>query len=154
MESRIEELLSIISNEYDTDIFKNKRDRECVEARAIFSKILYSYHHMGYTKIGRILKKNHATIYHYIKNFDHWTKYDDALKTRYLNILNVYSNNLDINKIEEVNKIWYKNIVLSTKVEKLENKLSSKLHALIDTVPRDKVDLVYERLESIIRMNC
>lgn len=154
MESKIDELLSIISNEYDTDIFSKSRERECVEARAIFSKILYSYHGMGYSKIGRILKKNHATIYHYIKNFEDWIKYDEILKSKYFNILNVYSRGLDIKDVEETNKIWYKNIILSTKVEKLENKMSSRLHALLDRVPKDKESIVYERLESIIRMNC
>jgi hypothetical protein len=50
--------------------------------------------------------------------------------------------------------VWYDNIVLSTKVERLENKLKSGLHTLVDKVPADKVSIVYERLESIIKMNC
>jgi len=61
---------------------------------------------------------------------------------------------LEIKDINETNKVWYDNIVLSTKVEKLENKLKSGLHALVDKVPADKVSIVYERLESIIKMNC
>jgi hypothetical protein len=154
MENRVKDLLDIISNEYDTDIFSNSRERDCVEARAIFSKILYSNHHLGYTKIARELGKNHATIYHYIKNFDSWMKYDERLKSKYLNILSVYSKGMEIGSVEDTRKIWYENIVLSTKLEKLESTMSSSLHALVSKVPNDKKGLVYERLENIIRMNC
>ena len=154
MENRVENLLSVISSEYGVDIFSNSRDRDCVEARAIFSKILYSNHHMGYTKICRILKKNHATIYHYVKNFDSWMRYDDRLKSKYLNILSVYSRDIEIGSLEDTRRVWYENIVLSTKVEALESRLSNKLHALVDGVPKDKVPLIYERLELIIKMNC
>ena len=154
MENKIEELLSIISNEYDANIFSSSRERECVEARAIFSNILFSYQHMGYTKIGRILGKKHCTIYHYIKNFDNWIKYDDRLRSKYLNILSVYSKGMNIGNVDETRKIWYENIVLSSKVKDLEEKLSSGLHALVDTVPNDKKFLIYERLELIIKMNC
>ena len=154
MENNINELIKIMEFEYNVDIFNSNRTQDCVEARAIFSKIMYSYHHMGYTKIGRMLGKNHATIYHYIKNFDSWIKYDDRLRNKYFNVLNVYSKGLEIKDINETNKVWYDNIVLSTKDERLENKLQSGLHALVDKVPEDKVSIVYERLESIIKMNC
>lgn len=154
MENKVENLLNVISNEYGVDIFSSSRERDCVEARAIFSKILYSNHHMGYTKIGRLLSKNHATIYHYIKNFDSWIKYDDRLKSKYLNILSVYSKDIEIGSVEDTRKIWYENIILSTKVERLEDKLSSGLYALLDKVPENKAFIVYERLESIIKMNC
>jgi hypothetical protein len=154
MENRVENLLNIILSEYGVDIFSNSRERDHVEARAIFSKILYSHQHLGYTKIGRVLGKNHATIYHYIKNFDAWIKYDDRLKSKYLNILSVFSKDMEIGSIEDTRKIWYENIILSTKIEKLEAKLSSELYALLDKVPENKAFLVYERLESIIKMNC
>lgn len=154
MENNINKLIEIIDFEYDVNIFNKDRTQECVEARAIFAKIMYSYHHMGYTKIGRILKKNRATIYHYIKNFDNWIKYDDRLRNKYLNILSVYSRGMEIGDLEETRKIWYENIVLSAKNEKLEERLSSGLHALVDTIPSDKRFLIYERLESIIKMNC
>jgi hypothetical protein len=154
MENNINELIRIMEFEYNVDIFNKSREKDHVEARAIFSKIMYSYHNIGYTKVGRILKKDHATIYHYIKNFDSWIKYDDRFRNKYFNILNVYSKGLEIKDISETNKIWYDNIVLSTKVEKLENKLSSGLYALLDKVPENKAFIVYERLESIIKMNC
>ena len=61
---------------------------------------------------------------------------------------------MEIGSIEDTRKIWYENIILSTKIEKLEAKLSSELYALLDKVPKNKEFLVYERLESIIKMNC
>lgn len=154
MENNINELIKILMFEYDVDIFNKSREKDCVEARAIFSKIMYSYHNIGYTKIGRILGKNHATVYHYIKNFDAWIKYDESFKKKYFNILSVYSNGLEIKDINDTNKVWYENIILSAKIESLETKLSSGLYALLDKVPQNKAFIVYERLESIIKMNC
>jgi hypothetical protein len=61
---------------------------------------------------------------------------------------------MEIGSVEDTRKIWYENIILSTKIEKLEAKLSSELYALLDKVPENKAFLVYERLESIIKMNC
>ena len=154
MEINIERLIDCIRYEYNTDIMSDKRERDMVESRMIFSKILYSDHHLGYTAISRILNKNHATIYHYIKSFDNLLKYDEHFRARYMNVMSVYLNGVNIPDADEAGKIMYQNLVLSRRVQELEEKMSSKLHTLVDSVPRDKRSIVRERLELIIKMNC
>lgn len=70
-ENREMDSLSLIVNRLlDVDIRNPRRHREIIEARMIFSKIMYE---RGYklTAIGKFLGKTHATIIHYIKVSDH-----------------------------------------------------------------------------------
>lgn len=154
MEINVQGLMSSINYEFGVDLMADTRERSIVEARTIFSKIMYTHHRFGYTKISRILNKNHATIYHYIKSFDHLYQYDPVFKERYMNVMNAYLSGSRCTDIEEAGKIMYENIVLSSKIKDLERKLSSPLHRLVDTIPIEKSGLIRERLELIIKMNC
>lgn len=154
MENKVNELISCINYECGVDIMSDNRKRVVVESRMIFSKILYTQHNIGYTDISRMLNKTHASIFHYIKGFDSLLKYDENFRKRYLNIMNVYLNGIDITDISEAGKIMYDNVLLKTRVMELEKKLDSKLHKLVETVPREKMSVVRERLELIIKMNC
>lgn len=154
MEINVQGLMSSINYEFGVDLMADTRERSIVEARTIFSKIMYTHHRFGYTKISRILNKNHATIYHYIKSFDHLYQYDSVFKERYMNVMNAYLSGSRCTDTEEAGKIMYENIVLSSKIKDLERKLSSPLHRLVDTIPVEKSGLIRERLELIIKMNC
>lgn len=70
MAQEMESLSSIVNRLLDVDIHNPRRHREIIEGRMIFSKIMYD---RGYSLscIGKFLKKNHATIIHYIKVSDH-----------------------------------------------------------------------------------
>lgn len=70
MAQDMDSLSSIVNRLLDVDIHSKRRHRNLVEARMIFSKIMYD---RGYelTSIGRFLGKNHSTIIHYIKASDY-----------------------------------------------------------------------------------
>jgi hypothetical protein len=70
MAQEMDSLSSIVNRLLDVDIHSKRRHRKLVEARMIFSKIMYD---RGYelTSIGRFLGKNHSTIIHYIKASDY-----------------------------------------------------------------------------------
>ena len=154
MENKVKELISCINYECGVDIMSERRERDIVESRMIFSKIMHTQHHIGCMAISRILNKTHATVLHYLKGFDSLLKYDENFRKRYLNIMNVYLNGIEITDISEAGKIMYDNVLLKTRVMELEKKLDSKLHKLVETVPREKMSVVRERLELIIKMNC
>lgn len=151
MESK---LIDIINNEYGLDILESTRDKYRVEARVIFSKIMKSQCNYGYTKIGRVLHKNHATIIYYIKIFDDWFDYDQLFRDRYLKILDVYSSRAELKDINTANKLIYDNVVLEGKIKKLEKTLNRRLHRLISEVPDNKEELIFDRLLVIMKMNC
>ena len=72
-------LSQVVYDQLGFDVFKDTRKRNVVDARRIYSKILFDKGY-GYTEIGRTLGKNHATIMHYLRHFDVHILYSKTLK--------------------------------------------------------------------------
>jgi hypothetical protein len=83
MEKEIEELKEIINNAFNVDISEVNRNRKFVDARRVYSKILRE---RGYTfyLIADSIKKDHASIVHYMKSIDSILLYDKELKNKYI----------------------------------------------------------------------
>jgi hypothetical protein len=79
----IDSLKQIVNDVFLVDICANNRRRDVVDARHIYSKILREKGY-GYESIGSSIKKNHATIVHYIKNIDSILTYDKQLRDKYM----------------------------------------------------------------------
>ncbi len=85
------DLKAIVEKVFDVDIRNKKRERNIVEARMIFSKIL---HEKGLPLVflGRYINKSHATIIHYVKTADKlFSVYPDFAKK--YNTCNDYFSN-------------------------------------------------------------
>ena len=68
------------------DMFKNSRQRECVEARALYVHILRNYMKLNLRDIVKIFKKNkksmhHATVLHLLKSYPIYKRYNECLNT-------------------------------------------------------------------------
>lgn len=91
MEEDMKNMTSIVKKVLDVDIHSKKRFREIVDARMIFSKVMYE---QGYNicSIARFLGKNHATVIYYIKLSDHiFTSYPE-LHDKYMVCSEVFSD--------------------------------------------------------------
>ncbi len=147
----IEKFKKIIELETGINVEIVSRKRNFVEARAIYYKLLRDVSNMTFQAIGDTVNKDHATIIHSLNSIDDWMKYDRKLTDRYKNIL--YA----IDKIDETdfNSLRYENIMLNLKIDELTKKLSgNRLYELMDKIPFDKEEAVYDRLSVIVRMNC
>lgn len=99
------ELKNIIRHETNIDL-ENKetllcRDRDFIEARAMYYKLLRKYTNMTYTKIGKSVSKNHATILHACNNFDWWLKQDEGLLNVYTKVKEKFSDYLGYEKVDK-----------------------------------------------------
>lgn len=99
------ELKNIIRRETNIDL-ENKetllcRDRDFIEARAMYYKLLRKYTNMTYTKIGKSVSKNHATILHACNNFDWWLKQDEGLLNVYTKVKEKFSDYLGYEKVDK-----------------------------------------------------
>lgn len=147
----IEKFKKIIELETGVNVEIVSRKRNFVEARAMYYKLLRDVSNMTFQAIGDTVNKDHATIIHSLNSVDDWMKYDRKLADRYKNIL--YA----IDKIDETdfNSLRYENIMLNLKIDELTKRLSSnRLYDLMDKIPFDKEEAVYDRLSVIVRMNC
>jgi hypothetical protein len=147
----IEKFKKIIELETGVNVEIVSRKRNFVEARAMYYKLLRDISNMTLQAIGDTVNKDHATIIHSLNSVDDWMRYDRKLADRYKNIL--YA----IDKIDETdfNSLRYENIMLNLKIDELTKRLSSnRLYDLMDKIPFDKEEAVYDRLSVIVRMNC
>ena len=99
------ELKNIIKVETSIDLDNKKtllcRDRDFVEARAMYYKLLREYTNMTYFKIGKTVNKNHATVLHAANNFDWWLKQDEGLLNVYTKIKERFRNYLGYEKADK-----------------------------------------------------
>lgn len=76
-------LIDIVNDVFSVDVYAKSRQRDIIDARYIYSKILRDRGY-SYQSIGDSIKKNHATIIHYMKNVDSILTYDKSLRDKYM----------------------------------------------------------------------
>lgn len=157
-----ERFKKIIELETGIDVDIVSRKRNFVETRSLYYKLLRDVLGMTLQSIADTVNKDHATILHSIKNFDIWSSYSEDLRRSYTNVMHmIHHYEYDSMDNLELSKLRYNNILLDLKVKELtdhiasmRNTTTSRLHELIDRVPEEKEELMYERISAIVRMNC
>lgn len=145
METQINEMESlkyIIDKIFGVNLMKNSRQRNIVDSRLIYAKILRDRGHT-LKSIGRSISKDHTTIIHYIGQVDHLIKHDVVLAEKYITCKNIFlqgkpfiSDNLtQSDLIDMLNKLTKENETLI-----LERKTFLEM--------RDS----FKRIESIIQL--
>lgn len=117
--NQINEIKTFIEEEMNLgDMFKKTRRREYVDSRRIFFYILRNRFLLTYEEVGKISKRDHATIIHSVKTFDYIVKRDIVLNS-------IYQKTLErVELVTSVPKTTRKEEILS-KIEKLNKELLS-----------------------------
>ena len=92
METQVNEMDSlkyIIDKIFGVNLMKNSRQRNIVDSRLIYAKILRDRGHT-LKSIGRSIHKDHTTIIHYINQVDHLIKHDVRLAEKYVTCKNIF----------------------------------------------------------------
>jgi hypothetical protein len=76
-------LQAIIDDVFESDMMSIHRVRENVDARRVYSYIMRQRGY-NYSRIGKFIGKDHATIIHYNRDIDFILKGDKLLKEKYL----------------------------------------------------------------------
>ena len=125
-------LKQIINDVFLVDINENRRLRNLVDAKRVYSKMLRD---MGcsYPSIGKSIGKNHATIMHYIKTIDTIMMYDADIRNKYIACKNIF-----VEKKDSVFDELKKDVDVYVTVVRLKNELqeavSSKNESLSNFV--------------------
>lgn len=150
----IEQLIEFINKGLEIDIRKNTRKEEYIMGRALYYKILRDFSDLSYKNIGKSLKKNHATVLHSLENA--WpaaVKYK-RIRLIYENYKTFFENQeaeIEI-PLGDMNPVFIKEIEEKDKViNRLINE-KNRFDKLLSTVNEDKIDIVYTRLEAMIKM--
>ncbi len=154
----LKELISYINTELNIDITKKKKTNEYVFARTLYYKLAKEYTNLPITEIGAAVNKDHCSVIHNIRNFDEVIKRKE-LKTIY-DTFKLYPIKEDRIQYTEAIKLneQLRNELLETKqkytqlVKTLQRQDISKHEQLLKDLTPEQLDLVYIRLEAMVKM--
>jgi hypothetical protein len=158
IEDKLERIKNLITIESGVDITERSRERDIVEMRAVYYKILRDVHHFSLTRIANSIGYNHATVLHALNNYDAWSSFSNNMVTCYNNVKEIISND------ENQDSVYEDVMALRRRIEMLElsnqqltmvivKNLRGKrgtLHDLIMEIPEDKIKKAYLRLDALI----
>lgn len=150
----------IVEGELDINIFGDSRKRNLVDARIIYAKIARENNH-SYKSIGKHIGKDHATIIHYMKNFDWLFSSNTEFRETYIYLKEKFMEmKPKLKDIQEI-KIINNSMMLHKQIESLslknEKYLSEKLKydrlqkilwVINDRTPIGQEDYVEARLHN------
>ena len=149
---KIEELTGI-------NVFKNTRKREYVEMRSLYCYILRKKYRKTFESISDIMQKNgkksdHSTIVHAVTMYKQYEKNNKDLQ-----IINDLFTVKGMPKIDVTNAIHQISIIeeLKGEVKTLKYKLKQykdnvkPLHKLIDSIPTERQEEAYKRIDLMIK---
>jgi len=126
---KLEEIIHLVSQRIGLDIKKPSRKREYVMGRAIYYKLAKDDFSLGtYSSIGAQVNKDHGTVLHGLKKFEHVEMYEPKLYEQYLLIKNKMGSK------EEVDFVHNESILLRYANKKLQdqyNELEGKYNRLL-----------------------
>lgn len=165
LEEKAKSLKHIVNIVYELDLMESTRDREHVDARATFMKIMKDEGY-SFTAIGKMLNKNHATIINALRDLDWIIENEKTFRKKYLEIKRLYHSNTSLLEMKtelelknsiislnnEINLLHLENIRLKKENELFKRSESrfSSLHKLVNERTKEKdVDVVYKKLNTI-----
>jgi hypothetical protein len=146
-------LVKIIKKHCKADPTKDTRLRKVIEARAIGYKVVQKTHNMSKSEIGRLFKKNHATIIHGLKVFKDLYETEPFFKFNYNMVLAEYQETIgDVD--DEFESLHIENNVLKRRIEEYRCKLveANKLGGLLGGLPKNKVDEIKDKLAVMVEV--
>jgi hypothetical protein len=170
----IEKIKQFVDRHYGFDIDRNTRKDEYIQARTMYYFLSREYTSRPLSDIGALLDKDHATVLHSIKNNHGFymlnnQNYKNGLNSfldyiiRYVQILDKKDpngDNVDAIAIKE-SVLYYENTKLKHELDNIKadydilrqnERVSSVLSNIVNKIPENKLSLVVERLEAMVKM--
>ena len=152
------DIIKFINTELNIDITKKKKTNEYVFARTLYYKLAKEYTNLPITAIGAAVNKDHCSVIHNLKNFDEVIKRKE-LKKIYdtFKLYPIKSERLQYTDVIKLNE-ELRNELLDTKQKYTqllkENQVedTSTIDYLLKGLTQEQIDLVYVRLEAMVKM--
>ena len=154
MESQNErkELVDIIKNVFGVDIRKKSGERDAVDGRFVFSKILTNRGHR-ITDLGKFISKHHSSIVHYRNSANDLLETDDLFATKYYTCKDRFMEGKDIyayipNKealINQIDKLILEKNTLTKKLEKYK-RLDNIIEFIDSRTPSGKESFIFKKI--------
>jgi hypothetical protein len=158
IDDKLERIKNLITIESGVDITERSRERDIVEMRAVYYKILRDVHHFSLTRIANSIGYNHATVLHALNNYDAWSSFSNNMVTCYNNVKEIISNDENQDSVYEdvmalrrrIEMLELSNQQLTMVIVKNLRGKRENLHSLVMEIPEDKIKKAYLRLDALI----
>jgi hypothetical protein len=158
VQDKLERIKNLIMIEAGIDVSERSRERDVVEMRAVYYKLLRDVHHLSLTTIARSLGYNHATVLHSLNNYDNWSAFSNIMITSYNNIKEAISNDQNMDSVYDdvmamrrrIEILELTNQELTTVIVRNLRSKRESLHSLIMEIPEEKIKKAYSRLDALI----
>ena len=171
---KIEKIKQFVDRYYGFNIEKNTRKDEYIIARTMYYFLSRTYTSQPLSDIGGLLNRDHSTVIHSLsKNHEFYAKYNNTYKSglasfddyaiRYVEMLEKKQQSeqgIDTIALKE-SVLHYENIKLKEQLNELHTehqllmqsaKVSSVLGEIVNKIPENKLPIVVERLNAMIKM--
>jgi len=152
------DIIKFINTELNIDITKKKKTNEYVFARTLYYKLAKEYTNLPITAIAAAVNKDHCSVIHNLKNFDEVIKRKELRKIYdTFKLYPIKSERLQYTELIKLNE-QLRNELLDTKQKYTqllkENQLedTSTIDYLLKGLTQEQIDLVYVRLEAMVKM--
>ena len=152
------DIINYINTELKIDITKKKKTNEYVFARTLYYKLAKEYTNLPITAIGAAVNKDHCSVIHNLKNFDEVIKRKELRKIYdTFKLYPIKSERLQYTDLIKLNE-ELRNELLDTKQKYTqllkENQVedTSTIDYLLKGLTQEQIDLVYVRLEAMVKM--
>lgn len=113
----MEKYLKVVNKHFGLDITEKTRKFEFVFARACYYYLCRKFGGFSFSKIGKSVNKNHATVLHSLKELPYMIKHDEV----YLKKYNALMSKFDMNMCVQKNTITVETLVRDYNFLLLEN---------------------------------
>lgn len=171
---KIEKIKQFVDRYYGFNIERNTRKDEYIKARTMYYFLSRKYTAQPLSDIGNLLNRDHSTVIHSLtKNHDFYVKYNQVYKNglasfddyavRYVGMLEKKQQSeqgIDTIALKE-SVLHYENIKLKEQLNELHTehqllmqsaKVSSVLGEIVNKIPENKLSIVVERLNAMVKM--
>jgi hypothetical protein len=171
---KIEKIKQFVDRYYGFNIEKNTRRDEYIKARTMYYFLSRTYTSQPLSDIGGLLNRDHSTVIHSLsKNHEFYAKYNQVYRNgldsfndyaiRYVEMLERKQQSekgIDSIAMKE-SVLHYENIKLKEQLNELHAehqlllqsaKISSVLGEIVNKIPENKLPIVVERLNAMVKM--
>lgn len=158
IENKIERVKNLIMIESGIDVSERSRERDTVEMRGVYYKILKDVHHLSLTRIARSLGYNHATVIHALNNFENWCTYNNNIVMCYNNVREVIMNGTENDSVYDdvmamrrrIEILEQSNQDLRIIINKNLKGYRGDIHSMIMEIPDEKIYKARKRMDALI----
>lgn len=156
--TQIERVKNLIKIESGIDVNQKSREREVVEMRAVYYKVLKDVMHLSLTAIARTVNVNHATVIYSLNNFDIWASFNKNMAVTFNNIKITLSSSGDFDGVYEdvlamrrkIEILEQSNMDLNLIIARNLKGKREDLHNLVNQIPEDKISKARQKIDALI----